>query len=155
MTLKSTLFLLLSLLLSPWLWADPRGCVGCDKSSGTLAATEPGQVSAEQLQTLQLNDHALVIDIRTETEWHATGTIPGSQKLQSFNADGQFDTEKWLADLQKLKTSPDQAIILVCRSGNRSSKVGEFLIRQGMPNVYHLNNGMQSWIKSGHPVKPD
>lgn len=142
MTPKSIIFLLLS-SFTLWLWA------------GTTAAAELGQVSAAQLQPMQQNDHALVIDIRTEAEWHATGVIPGSRKLQSFNAEGQFNAEKWLADLQKLKTSPDQPVILVCRSGNRSSKVGEFLVRQGMPNVYHLNNGIQSWIKSGNPVESD
>ncbi len=151
---KSTLFLFLS-LWTTLLWADPQACEGCNKLPETMAAAKLGQVFSEQLQTMQRNDHALIIDIRTEAEWHATGIIPGSQKLQSFNSDGQFDSAKWLADLQKLKTSPDQAVILVCRSGNRSDKVGEFLVRQGMPNVYHLNNGIQSWIKSGHPVKPD
>ncbi len=137
MTLKLTLFLLLSLITS------------------TIRAAGLGEVSAEQLQALQQNEHALVIDVRTEPEWQATGIIPGSQKLQSFTRDGQFDSAKWLADLQKLKTSPDQPVILVCRSGNRSSKVGEFLIQQGMPKVYHLTNGIQSWIKSGRPVQPD
>lgn len=151
---KSTLFLLLS-LFTPSLWAEPKACAGCGKSTAASATAELGQVSAEQLQSMQQNDNALVIDVRTETEWQATGVIPGSQKLQSFNSDSQFDAEKWLADLQKLKTSPDQAVILVCRSGNRSGKVGEFLVRQGMPNVYHLNNGLQSWIKSGYPLKPD
>lgn len=154
MTPKSTVFLLLS-LFAPGLWADPPGCGECGQLSGTIAAKELGLVSAEQLQTMQQNDHALVVDIRTDAEWHATGIIPNSQKLQSFNSDGQFDSAKWLADLQKLKTSPEQTVILVCRSGNRSGKVGEFLTRQGMPNVYHLNNGIQSWIESGHPLKPD
>ncbi|MDD1620300.1 MAG: rhodanese-like domain-containing protein [Methylococcaceae bacterium] len=151
---KTALLLLLS-LFTPWLLADQQVCLECDKSSKTKATAELGQVSVGQLQPMRQNDHALVIDIRTEAEWHATGIIPGSQKLQSFNNDGQFDAEKWLADLQKLKTSPDQPVILVCRSGNRSGKVGEFLVRQGMPNVYHLNNGIQSWIKSGNPVEPD
>lgn len=137
MTLKSIIFLLLS-LASPW-----------------LSAAELGQVSAEQLQAMQQNQQALVVDIRTEAEWQSTGIIPNSMKLQSFNGEGEFDSAKWLADLQKMKTSPEQPVILVCRSGNRSSKVGEFLIQQGMTKVYHLNNGIQSWIKSGHPVKPD
>lgn len=120
-----------------------------------LLAAELGQVTAEQLQAMQQAEHALVVDIRTEAEWQASGVIPNSHKLQSFNKDGQFDSAKWLADLQKLKTSPEQPVILVCRSGNRSSKVGEFLTQQGMTNVYHLSNGIQSWIKSGHPVKSD
>lgn len=154
MPLKSIFFLLLSLFAST-LWADPQDCGACSKSSGTQVNAGLGKVTVEQLQTLQQNDHALIVDIRTEPEWQASGIIPGSQKLQSFSGDGHFDAEKWLADLQKLKSSPDQAVILVCRSGHRSSKVGEFLVQQGIPNVYHLDDGIQAWIKSGHPVQPD
>lgn len=135
MLLKSIFFILS--LFAPW-----------------LAAEELGQVSAEQLQAMQQNNNALIVDIRTEAEWQATGVIPNSRKLQSFDSDGKFDSEKWLADLQKLKSTPDQAVILVCRSGSRSSKVGEFLTQQGMHNVYHLSNGIQSWIKSGQPITP-
>jgi rhodanese-related sulfurtransferase len=97
----------------------------------------------------------LVIDIRTEAEWQTTGVIPKSEKLQAYDKQGNFDSANWLANLQKLISSSDQPIILVCRSGQRSSKVGEFLTKQGINNVYHLNNGIQSWIKSGFPVSTD
>ncbi|WKJ91548.1 rhodanese-like domain-containing protein [Methylomonas montana] len=121
-----------------------------------LYATELGRVTAEQLLSMQQNGNALVIDIRTEPEWQSTGVIPDSQKLQSFDSNGRFDQEKWVTDLEKLKSSPDQAVILVCRSGNRSTKIGQILTEQlGMKNVYHLSNGIQSWIKEGHPVKTD
>lgn len=120
-----------------------------------IFANELQAISNEQLQSMQENQHALVVDVRTQAEWQATGTIPHSQKLQSFDKDGHFDAENWLLNLQKLKTSPEQPVILVCRSGNRSSKVGDFLIKQGEHNIYHLNNGIQSWIKSGLPVSAD
>lgn len=121
-----------------------------------LFANELGQVTAEELLALQQNGNALVVDVRTAPEWQATGVIANSQKLESFDSNGHFDQEKWLADLEKLKASPDQPVILVCRSGNRSGKIGQLLTEQlGMKNVYHLSNGIQSWIKAGHPVKPD
>ena len=120
-----------------------------------LAAAELGAVSPEQLQVMQRDDHALIVDVRTPPEWLATGVIPHSAKLQSFTPEGEFNAEKWQADLQKLKASPDQSVILVCRSGQRSAKVGRFLVEHGMTNVYHLQNGIQSWIKLGHPVNAD
>lgn len=119
-------------------------------------AAELESVTPEQLLEMQKNGNALVIDIRTEAEWQASGVIPNSQKLQSFDQQGHFDAEKWLTSLQQLKSSPDQPVILVCRSGNRSSKVGRMLSEQmGMKNVYHLDNGLQSWIKSGNPISPN
>ncbi len=137
MALKSLVLLFLS-FFSPW-----------------LAAVGLGLLSPEQLQVMQQEQHALVVDVRTAPEWHNTGIIPDSVTLQSFNAEGKFDGPQWLSALQKLKARPDQPVILVCRSGNRSAKVGQFLLEQGVPNVYHLQNGIQGWIKSGHAVKSE
>lgn len=119
-------------------------------------ANELQNVTPKQLLDMQKNQNALVVDIRTAAEWQASGLIANSQKLQSFDPQGKFDQDKWLAELEKLKSSPDQPVILVCRSGNRSGNVGSLLSDKiGMKNVYHLQNGLQAWIKSGHPVSPD
>lgn len=113
-------------------------------------------VNPEQLLEMQQHKDALIVDIRTEAEWQASGIIANSHKLQSFDNQGNFDQKKWLTELEKMKSSPDQPLILVCSSGNRSNKVGTFLIEQmGMKNVYHLDNGLQSWLKTGHPVSPN
>lgn len=122
----------------------------------TVMAAELETVTPEQLLEMQQNQNALVVDIRTEAEWQASGIISNSHKLQSFNNQGEFDPEKWLAALEQMKSSPDQPVILVCRSGNRSGKIGAFLTQQlDMKNIYHLENGLQSWVKSGHPVSPN
>jgi rhodanese-related sulfurtransferase len=137
MTLKS-FFFVLSLLISPPLFANGLG-----------------QLNPEQLHSLQQSQNALIVDVRTPAEWQASGMIPNSQKLQGFDSNGKFDADKWLSDLQKLKSSSDQPVILVCRSGNRSSKIGEILAQHGEKNIYHLSNGIQGWIQSGNPVKAD
>ncbi len=124
--------------------------------SAILSAEQLGNLSAEQLINLQKNNNALVIDIRTEKEWQTTGTIPDSHKLQFFSAKGKYDAEKWLTDLKQLKTTDDQVVILVCRSGNRSGRVGNMLTQQlGMKKIYHLSNGMMSWIKKGNKTTKD
>lgn len=120
-----------------------------------LNATELKNITPEQLQTLQ-NKGALVIDIRTTTEWATSGIIPASKKLEFFNEHGEFDAKKWLDDLNQLHTSPEQPVILVCRSGNRSSMLGNYLTdKLGMNNIYHLQNGIMSWIKAGNEVNQD
>lgn len=124
--------------------------------SSALMATELKTVSPEQLLDMQQNQNALVVDIRTEAEWQASGILSNSLKLQSFDPHGRFDQAKWVAALEQLKSSPDQPVILICRSGNRSARVGDFLTRQlGMKNVHHLQNGLQSWLESGGPVSPN
>jgi rhodanese-related sulfurtransferase len=121
--------------------------------STQLIAGELATVTPEQLLDMQQNKNALIVDIRTEAEWQTSGVIANSHKLQSFDSQGNFDQEKWLADLNKMKSSPDQPVILVCRSGNRSEKVGSLLTQNlGINNVYHLSGGLQSWLKTNHPV---
>jgi rhodanese-related sulfurtransferase len=121
-----------------------------------LSAAELTDLNNEQLLAMQHNDGALVIDVRTAQEWQSTGIIPNSHKLEFFNKDGKYNAEQWLNALNKLKSRPDQPVILVCRSGNRSGMVGNFLTKQkGMPNVYHLSSGIQSWIKAGNETDAD
>ena len=125
----------------------------CFFFSALIYAEELGQLSAAQLIAMQKQDNALIIDIRTEKEWNTTGIIPDSHKLQFFSATGKYDADKWLADLNQLKTAPDQTVILVCRSGNRSGMVGNMLTKQiGMKNVYHLSTGIMPWIKAGNKI---
>lgn len=121
----------------------------------TSSAAELKNISPEQLKSLQ-NSGALVIDIRTAKEWAAKGIIPDSNKLEFFNDQGEFDEKKWLDGLNKLHTSTEEPVILVCRSGNRSSMVGNYLTNKlGMNNIYHLQNGIMSWIKAGNKISKD
>lgn len=121
-----------------------------------VSAAEPGDLGAEQLAAMQHDQNALIVDIRTEQEWAATGIIPNSQKLEFFDAEGQYDIEQWLDKLNKLRTSPDQPVVLVCRSGNRSGKVGQLLAQKfDIKNIYHLKNGILPWIKTGNPITKD
>ena len=128
----------------------------CSFFTAFLSAEELGQLSAEQLIVMQKQDNALIIDIRTEKEWNTTGIIPDSHKLQFFSATGKYDADKWLSDLNQLKTSPDQTVILVCRSGNRSGRAGNILTKKlGIKNVYHLSSGIMPWIKAGNKISKD
>ena len=128
-------------------------CLLLSGASVMISAAELENLRPEQLQAME-QDHPLIIDIRTSKEWSETGIIPNSKKLQFFDAEGHFEPSQWLKKIEHLKQSSDQAIILVCRSGNRSSMVGNFLTRKlGMENVYHLQNGIQSWIKADLEVE--
>lgn len=60
-------------------------------SSFHLLATELGQLTPEQLETMQTQQQALVVDIRTAKEWQASGLIPQSQPLEFFDEQGNHD----------------------------------------------------------------
>ncbi len=121
---------------------------------GSLSAEELGELSNPDFVKMQ--PEALVIDIRTEQEWQQTGTIPNSHKLQFFSAEGKYDTDEWIQKMEALKTNPDQPVILVCRSGSRSSMVGNMLAKQlNMKNIYHLSNGIVHYIKTGNAIQKE
>lgn len=97
---------------------------------------------------------ALIIDVRTPPEWKQTGIIPGSKTMMFFDERGKYDAQQWINAMQKEKTSLQQPVILVCRSGNRTHQIGSFLTKQlGMTNVLHLQHGIKSWIKEKRPVE--
>jgi rhodanese-related sulfurtransferase len=119
-----------------------------------LCAGELVGVVPDELQRLQ-RVGVPVIDIRTPEEWNQTGVIPGSHTVTFFNAYGGYDAEAWLQKLRRFAPNSMQPVLLVCRSGNRSSIVGRRLAGEwGYHRVYHLEKGLQSWIADGHELVP-
>lgn len=101
-------------------------------------------------QVLQdkIEQNIIVIDIRTPPEWKELGVVPTSKKIMFFDQNGNYDVQKWLNEFSKYVKDKNQAFVLVCRSGNRTGVVGNFLSKQlGYKNVFHLENGIKSWIK--------
>ena len=97
---------------------------------------------------------AAVIDIRTTPEWKETGVVSGSKLLTFFDEKGQSDPAQWLLQLKSL-TKPGQAVILICRSGNRSRTVAQFMLQQaGYKTVYNVTSGINVWSREGRPVVP-
>lgn len=95
---------------------------------------------------------AALIDIRTAPEWKETGVIAGAKLLTFFDAQGRVDAPAWLAQL-KAASKAGQAIVLVCRSGNRSRTAAQFLTQQaGFKTVYNASGGMIAWSREGRPV---
>ena len=51
-----------------------------------------------------------------------------------------------------LPWSRDEHILLVCRSGGRSSRAAQFLVSQGFNHVANLEGGMIGWNDAGLPT---
>lgn len=94
----------------------------------------------------------VLVDIRTEPEWRETGIIPGSRLLTFFDANGRANPAAWLEQL-KTVARPEQPVILICRSGNRTRAVSEFLEQQaGYSKIYNVRQGIRAWIHESRPV---
>lgn len=93
-----------------------------------------------------------VIDIRTRPEWEQTGIVPGSHPLTFFDERGQADPAAWL-EKAKAIAKPGEPLIVICRSGNRTKAVSQFLSqRVGYAKVYNVRNGIVAWAKEGRPM---
>ena len=93
-----------------------------------------------------------VIDIRTRPEWEQTGIVPGSHLLTFFDERGNADPATWL-DHAKAIAKPGEPVIVICRTGNRTKALSQFLSqRAGYAKVYNVRNGIVAWGKEGRPV---
>ena len=93
-----------------------------------------------------------VIDIRTAAEWQESGIVPGSHLLTFFDERGKADAAAWLKKAKSI-AKPGDPLIVICRSGNRTKVLSQFLAQQaGYAKVYNVRDGIQAWAKEGRPM---
>lgn len=98
--------------------------------------TEDRSVSAVRLvpardwETWSTTNDAVIIDVREPFEW-AMGALPGSVLIKLGSLPDKLD-----------ELDRDRAILLVCRSGNRSGVAAEYLVRRGFGAVANLTGGL-------------
>ncbi len=121
--------------------------------SALNARSEIIDIDNSQLATL-MSSGVPLIDVRTQPEWVETGIVPGSHLLTYFDERGNANPEEWLKKV-KLFAKPGNPIIVICRSGNRTKAVSQFLSRQaGYSKVYNVRSGIRGWLMENRPVAP-
>ncbi len=83
---------------------------------------------------------AFILDVREPYEWEAVH-IPGATLIPL----GQLASR--VSELP-----PDQEIVVVCRSGNRSQQGRDILKQAGFTQVTSMAGGMNQWQAAGFPV---
>lgn len=112
-----------------------------------------GQAGMAEFQAAQ-DDGTVIIDIRTADEWRETGIIDGAETITAFQPNGQVHPE-FLDRFRAVAPTPDTPIMLYCRTGNRTTSLGNALIDQlGFSSVTHLTDGIVGWTESGGTVVP-
>lgn len=125
----------------------------CLLAVSALARAEVIDIDNAQLEKLSKSG-VPVIDIRLQSEWEETGIVSGSKLLTFFDEKGRYDAPAWLEKLKPI-AKPNEAVIVICRSGNRTKPVSQFLSQQaGYATVYNVKNGIKGWIGAGMPVSP-
>jgi len=82
----------------------------------------------------------MVVDIRLPQEWEETGILPDSLLLTFFDEFGEINPEF----LPKIKEnfSPNDEIVLICRSARRTKFAIKFLKNHGFKNVRDIEGGI-------------
>jgi len=110
-----------------------------------------GQTNNLELQEL-MKQGVELIDIRRPEEWKQTGVVKGSHLLTFFDKKGNYNIQKWLNSFNQI-VKKNKAFVLICRTGNRTGMVTNFLDKKlHYKQVNHLAKGISYWIKSGHNV---
>ena len=106
------------------------------------------QVDSAGLERLRA-EGVPVIDVRRADEWRETGVIEGSHLLTFYDAEGNYDLERWLPALRQIAEA-GQPVAFICRSGKRSGRVARLLDeRFGYSRVYTAQAGILGWIGEG------
>ena len=125
-------------------------CLAC---AAVLARAEVIDIDNAELAKLR-KEGVPVVDIRLQAEWEETGIVAGSQLLTFFDERGRHDAPAWLTKLTPV-AKPGDAVIVICRTGNRTKPVSQFLSQQaGYARVYNVKSGIRGWIAGGNPVVP-
>ena len=121
-----------------------------------LAVSAPialGQMNSDEL-IMARSKGAVILDIRREDEWEQTGIIEGAKTITAFTKAGHLQQDfkrRFLSLVPSLKTP----IVLYCRTGNRTTKLGNAIINHlGYSNLSHLTNGIKGWTKNGLKTVP-
>ena len=112
-------------------------------------------IDIDNAQLEKLNKSGVpVIDIRLQSEWEETGIVSGSRLLTFFDEKGRADPVGWPEKVKPI-AKPNEPVIVICRSGNRTKAVSQFLSQQGgYTTVYNVKSGIKGWIGAGGAVVP-
>ena len=104
-----------------------------------------GVKELSSVEALQLINHksALVLDVREEEEFKA-GHILNSKLIP---------LGKLRERVGELERYHDQPVLIVCRSGQRSTAAFVLLGEHGFSQVYNLKGGVLAWQKASLPLE--
>lgn len=107
-------------------------------------------INNPQLEKM-LKDGATLVDIRRQEEWQQTGIVKGANTITFFTKAGRINPN-FMAEFTAL-VKPEQAVILICRTGNRTRAASKAIAQQlGYKKVYNVTRGITGWIAEKRPV---
>ncbi len=118
----------------------------------SVAYAKPPYENINNQELIELMQQNIpVYDIRRPEEWAQTGIVKNSITMTFFHADGSVNPDFMPKFTSKI--GKDDPFILICRTGNRTSTLANYLGTQvGYTRVYNVENGIMGWLRDKQPV---
>ena len=141
MTFRHILIVPLATALFTLSACAPAATPGPSAPPAGAVALKPlaSEISPEQARSMAASG-AFILDVREPSEWeefHVANTtlIPLGQ------------LEKRLSEVPR-----DREVVVICRSGNRSTSGRDILAKAGFTSVTSMSGGLLSWRAKGFPT---
>ena len=120
--------------------------------------------SKEIKEYLKKNPKSVLLDVRTDEEWHQDGKPDGDKiGLKTYFLSIQFGSERifnknFIQKFKKLNIEQDHEILTMCMSGGRSQMAAELLNKENftcsnISDGFLGNDENVGWKKSGLPSR--
>lgn len=101
--------------------------------------------SKKAKQMIENKEVDLVLDVRTSQEYNGPlGHIAGSKLIPVQMLDQNLD---------QIAEFKDKNVLLICRSGNRSTMASNLLTENGFTQIFNVKDGMIGWKRNKFPVE--
>lgn len=121
--------------------------------AASVSRAAPDLAAPEAYEAVQAGK-IRIIDIRTPQEWRQTGVAPGAGRVDFYRGPEVLVQ----SILQMVGGDKNAPIVLICRTGNRTSVAQKYLQGLGFTQVFNVSEGMAGsaagpgWLKRGLPV---
>ena len=103
---------------------------------GKVKDIDPGEATR-----LINHENAVVVDMRNDKDYR-DGHIVNALHVPA-------DKNNAASKLEKFR---DRPLIVCCRSGHQSARLGTELSKKGFTSVYNLKGGLPAWTQAGLPL---
>ncbi|HEX8989418.1 MAG TPA: rhodanese-like domain-containing protein [Rhodocyclaceae bacterium] len=101
-----------------------------------------GAVTPEEAWTLVESGAARLLDVRTKEEWTLVGRIPGAEEIEWKRYPSWQPNPDFLSQVRS-RFRPQDRILLVCRSAQRSHDAATQLAAAGFRESYNVLEGFE------------
>jgi rhodanese-related sulfurtransferase len=107
-----------------------------------------GAVTPVEAYHLTQHNAARIVDVRTGPEYSFVGRVPDTPLIEWHGMDSA-SCRAFLSGLRQV-AEPDEAILLICRSGVRSHAAATVAAQAGYTRVYNVLEGFEGQLNAHH-----